>query len=505
VLGNRGIAQLEAGWALGSLGAWTFSIALALYAYYEDGPGGVALAVAARMLPAALLGPLAERLGDGRPRRTFLAVTALLRFALLEAIALVVSNEISFTLLLALAALFETAGAAQRPARAALLVDLSRTPGELAAASAWRFADGAGFLAGGAVAAVLLSSNGLDVAFAVAGIPFLFVAVLAWRLPVAAVSPRGPGLVDGLRGGLETVARHPWLRIRVGLYGASALVQSMLELLLVVTALDLLGLGSDGVGWLRVALAAGGLAGGAAAVLRLRRGRLAQGLAVGLVLAGVPLALLAVWPDTAPALVFLVVLGAGYALVEAALLLLTQRLAAPEALTRVAGIEEIVYPLARAAGTGLAAWLVVGLGDKQALVIGGLVLPAIALLALRALRRAESGAVVPERAFRLLRTLPSFAPVPDATLENLALCAAEERFEPDASINGSGFRAIESGTVDVAGAQLGPGRCFGEATLLRDDPSASAATTLTPVATLTISRPDFMSRVTAPSRGAAKR
>ena len=54
-LGNRGIARLEAGWAFMSLGQWTFSIALALYAYYEEGAGGVAAAVAVRMLPAALL------------------------------------------------------------------------------------------------------------------------------------------------------------------------------------------------------------------------------------------------------------------------------------------------------------------------------------------------------------------------------------------------------------------------------------------------------------------
>src|SRR4051812_44702538 len=155
-LGNRGIAQLEAGSALASLGAWTFSIALALYAYYEDGAGGVALAVAVRMLPAAVFGPLAERLGAGRPRRGGVAAASLLCFVLLGAIALVVSNEMAFGLLLALAALFELAAAVQRPARAAMLVELSRTPGELAAASAWRFADGAGFVAGGALAAILL-------------------------------------------------------------------------------------------------------------------------------------------------------------------------------------------------------------------------------------------------------------------------------------------------------------------------------------------------------------
>src|ERR671928_595284 len=188
VLGNRAIAQVEAAAALTALGAWTFSIALALYAYYEDGPGGVALAVAVRMLPAALLAPLAERIAEGRRRRNVLAGAALLRLVLLEAIAVVVANEMAFGLLLALAAVVELAGAVQRPARAALLVEVARTPGELAAASAWRFADGAGFLAGGALAALLVAHNGLDTAFAAAGIPFAGVALLGWRVQATATS-----------------------------------------------------------------------------------------------------------------------------------------------------------------------------------------------------------------------------------------------------------------------------------------------------------------------------
>src|SRR5947208_2495089 len=109
-LGNRRIAQLEAASALSSLGMWTFSVALALYAYYEDGAGGVALAVAVRMLPAALLGPLVQRLEEERPRRAVLTAVPLLRFVLLEAIAVVVSNEMPFALLLTLAAVFEVAG-----------------------------------------------------------------------------------------------------------------------------------------------------------------------------------------------------------------------------------------------------------------------------------------------------------------------------------------------------------------------------------------------------------
>jgi CRP-like cAMP-binding protein len=191
----------------------------------------------------------------------------------------------------------------------------------------------------------------------------------------------------------------------------------------------------------------------------------------------------------------LIVLGAGYALVEAAVLILTGRLAQPAALARLARVEEIAYPLARAAGAGLAAWLVVGAGEKEALVLAGLLLPAIALLAIPALRRAERAVVVPDEALRVLSALPPLATVPRAVLENLAMCAAEERYEPDQAIDGSGLRAIASGTVEVAGSELGPGTCLGEATLLHDGAGSVPAKALTPVTALAIRRADLIAQV----------
>ena len=136
-------------------------------------------------------------------------------------------------------------------------------------------------------------------------------------------------------------------------------------------------------------------------------------------------------------------------------------------------------------------------------MVGGLLLPVVALLTIPALRRAERGVVVPERPFHVLRSLPGFAQLPRATIENLALCAAEERFEPAQPIRGNGFRAVAAGTIELDGARLGPGECFGESALLRDS-APVAATALTEVATVTISRAAFMARVTAPRRDGAR-
>lgn len=501
-LSNRGIARLEAGWALASLGQWAFSITLALYAYYEDGPGGVALAVAVRMVPAALLAPLADRLVAGRGRRTVLAGSALLRFVLIEVFALGVAQDMMFGALLAFAAAFEVVGTVARPARAALQASLARTPAELAAAAAGRWVDNAGFAAGAVTAGVIVADGSLADSFAAAGVAYAATALLVWRVPA-----NPPALPAQSGAAARAARRDPWLRLRVALYGAAMLAQSMLELLLVVAAIDLLGFGAEGVGWLRAAMAAGAVAGGAAAVALLRRGRLASGLAVGLVLAGVPLALLAAWPGMAPGLVLLAVLGGGYALFEAALLLLTQRLAAPSSLPRVAAAEELVYPLSRAAGTGLAAWLVVQFGDKPALVVGAALLPLLALASLRACRSAERRAAVPERPARLLRAVPSFALLPAATIENLAAAAAPERYDAGGSIDG-GFHVIDDGIVELRrdGAEperLGAGDSFGALGLVRSAPHASASA-LSPVSAFRIERSDFRCRVTPPARAVAR-
>ena len=482
-LGNRQIARLEAGAAVGSLGMWTFSIVLALYSYYEGGPGAVALAVAARMLPAALFAPVAERIVAGSRLRTVLTASALARFVLLEAIALVVANELPFALLLVLAAGFEIAGTVSRTAREALLVDLARAPADLAASGARRIVDYAGFLAGALAAGVLLASSGLDTAFAASGIAFLVAAALAWRLP------------EGGRPAVRRVApreRGPLIRLQVSVFGATVLVQSMLELLLVVTALDVLGMADDGVGWLRAAFAAGALVAGALALTLLRRSRVRTALAASMVLAGVPLALVPAWPATAPVLVMLAAVGGGYALMETALLVLTQRTATTAALARTAAVEDLVYPLARAAGAGLAAWLVVQFGDQAALVVAGVLLPLLALVSVRQFGDAE----VPERALSLLQDAPALAGLPPATLESLALCARPQELTAGEELDPSRFHLIASGTVGLEGDErLEEGGCFGERALLHEGPCGSTATALTPVIALTISRADFMSRV----------
>ena len=151
-------------------------------------------------------------------------------------------------------------------------------------------------------------------------------------------------------GGVRVVARDPRLRLLVGVLSASTFVEGMVDVLVVVTALDLVGLGDAGVGWLNAAWGIGGLAGGAVALKLLAHERLDLSLPAGGVLIGAPLLALAAFPHTPTALAALTVLGVGYALTESAGITLLQRLAHDRVRARAFGVVESSYWLTTGAG-----------------------------------------------------------------------------------------------------------------------------------------------------------
>jgi hypothetical protein len=152
-------------------------------------------------------------------------------------------------------------------------------------------------------------------------------------------------------------------------------------------------------------------------------------------------------------------------------------------------VERYAYPLARAAGAGLGTALVLGLGDKPAVVGAGLVLPAISLLTVGPLQRAEQAARVPDQPLDLLCGLQVFRALPPWMTENLALYARAATFPPGSSVLADDPRedtlyVIEEGLAegrDQSGekARLSPGMSFGRSTIMRHDDGLGALTALT--------------------------
>ena len=278
---------------------------------------------------------------------------------------------------------------------------------------------------------------GLEVTFGALGLAFLATALLAHALPPDAPPPplgAQPRAVTELMQGFRLVSLHPELRLLVGVFTAGAFVQSMMDVLIVVAALDLLDIGQSGASLLNACWGAGGIAGAAVATALLGRGRLAWGLFAGCVLAGLPFALIGVTVTASTAVVLMLVLGIGFALCEIATLTLTQRLAAGDVLGRVYGVEETLYVGAMALGGLAGALLVAPLGARWAIVLTGLALPVLALVLRAPLSAFEAGEEVREESFGLLRSLPLFATLPVATVETLAVRSQVGRFSAGTDI-----------------------------------------------------------------------
>jgi MFS family permease len=520
MLGNRELARIESAWAASSLGNWAFSILLALYAYRQGGAAAVAVALIVRMLPSGLAAPYAAMLADRHPRRSVLLWSAALRGAALLGAAAAATAGLPFAVVLAFAALFTIANTAHRPAQAALLPQLARTPAELAAANiCWNALDFGGFLLGSLLAGILVGLVGLDLGFAACAGALGLAALILRGLPVDA---RPPALDDTsstvaeLAAGLRIVRSQPDIRLLVGLYAVNALIQGIFDVLVVIAALELLGLGESGAGWLNAAWGVGGVLGGGAALALLGRGRVAAGLAVGFALAGTAFAAIGAWPEAAPAFLLMLMVGIGFALVETGLITLTQRLAADDVLARVFGVQEAIEAMSLGLGSVIAATLVGLLGVGGAMIAAGAVLPLVAVVAFDRVAGSQAGMPVPERAFGLIRGLPLFAQLPVAVLESLTLRLEERRYGAGEEIvvqgeAGDAFFVVSEGEVEVrvdgeVRCLQHPGDFFGEIALVCDVPRTATVTAVGPVAALVIDREQFIAGVAAHARctGAAQ-
>ena len=136
------------------------------------------------------------------------------------------------------------------------------------------------------------------------------------------------------------LAKEPAARLIVGLYSVQTLVDGAMKVLLVVTALDLLDIGKSGLGFLNAAIGVGGLIGVGLTFALVGRNRLANDFGTGLLLMGLALGLIGVFPKTVAAIVLLGVLGIGNTIVDVSAVTLMQRAVRDEVLARVFGALE---------------------------------------------------------------------------------------------------------------------------------------------------------------------
>jgi MFS family permease len=312
------------------------------------------------------------------------------------------------------------------------------------------------------------------------------------------------------------VLRKPALRVVVGLSGALAFVDGLLEVLLVLIALQLLHGSNSTLGWLNVAAGIGSIAGAfVVAALAMRR-RLAGGFALGLLLSTVPLAIIAAVSSLVPALLLIGILGVGSVFCQVNGVTLLQRSAENEVMGRVFAVLEMMMLTGLAVGSIAAPALVSWLGTRGSLIASGAVVPVLVVWLWPSLRRVDDEAVIAEEPLELLRRIEIFAQLPEPVLEGLAAGATAVSVAADGVVVSRGevgnhFYAIAAGKAaveldDGTIRELGTGDSFGEIALLRDVPRTATVRALEPLRLFAVEREEFLAAVTghAPSLATAE-
>jgi len=520
VFRNQALRRIELAWAASILGTWAYGIAVVVYAYEQGGATAVGVVGLARWLAAAIASPFAALLGDRYDRRWVMAGSDLARAVLIGGAALAAFAAAPPIAIYVLAGLVSVAATAFRPAEAALVPSLARTPEELTAANvAASTIESVGIFGGPAIGGLLLAAAGPGVVFLVTGAAMLWSALLIAGIHPSAepkVEREAVSVLDELLAGFRTIARERRMRLLVGLFSAQTFVDGMLSVLIVVIALKLLDTGQAGVGFLNSAVGVGGLLGALAAAALVGRRRQAADFGLGIFIWGVPIALVAIWPNQVFVLVLLGVVGIGNTIVDVSGMTLLQRSAPDDVLARVFGVLESVLLLTVALGAIAAPLLLNWLGTRGALIVAGSLLPLVVIPAWPQLNAIDRAAEVPVERLELLRANPIFAPLPGPTLEQLAGALEEVRAPAGEEIvrqgePGDRFYLIKEGTLDVyidgnLVQSLDHGDSFGEIALLRDVPRTATVTARTEAALYALDRRHFLAAVSGfgPSLSAAE-
>jgi predicted MFS family arabinose efflux permease len=518
VLRNPGLRRLAAGFVVFSMAEHATWIAILVFAYGQGGATASGLVAVAMLVPAAVAAPFAATLADRLPRQRVVVAAYAVQAVAMVATAAALVGGAPVLIAYATAVVASTSIVLTRPAQGALLPHLAGNPAELTASNVLVSAiEGVAILVGPASAGIIMAVSGPGMVFAIFGALLALSALLMIGLHDRDPMPAGPASMraeldavadteSALLEGFRTLAAQRAPRLVVLVIASAWVLWGAIDIFTVMLAIDLLGLGAGGAGFLVSAIGAGGLLGSVAAFTLVGRRRLSVPLLAGLALWGLPLAAVGMAPQPVLVFVFVTFAGAQRSILDAAGRTLLQRVSSDDVLARILGVLEGLQMAALAVGSLAAPLLVSAAGPRGALFAAGLVLPAVAVFAWRGLRAIDTGITAPDEWISAVRAVPMFAPLAPAVVEQLAGGAAAWTAAAGTVIIRQGdvgdrFHLILAGEVEVTvdGRPVrreGPGESFGEIALLRESRRTATVTAIRDTELLSLAREPFLLALT---------
>jgi predicted MFS family arabinose efflux permease len=506
---NPSLRRCGTGFALFSAAEYGEWIAVLVYAYSKGGAGASGLLAFAMLLPCIVLSPLTATFADRAQPGRVLVAGYLAQGVAMGLLAAALLADPAPIVVYAFAVLAAPTFNLTRPTLNVLMPLAVRSPDELTAGNAaMGWIENAGVVVGPLTTSLLVALWGAGSALALFAGLMLLAAILSLpltrSLPPADASSAGSPLADAVEV-FRLLRRERGTASLVGVLTSQSLFFGAMDVLFVVLAIDELGMGDSGVGVLSAVFGVGGLLALVVTLGLVGRRRLAPALIASAAVMG-SIALIAVWPTIALALVLLAVANIGRSLFDVTGRTLLQRTGSPHLLGRIFGVLESINSLGLALGSVLVS-LLVALGGTTAAIVGvGAIMPLITLVLLPAILGADARATVPIIRIGLLRSMPLFQPLPAPELEGVA-----RAMEPlavgagDVIIRegdpGDLYYAIADGEVTVSTAsgftrELTRGDGFGEIALLNDTPRTATVTAATDVSLYTLTSDDFLTAVT---------
>src|SRR4029077_10841340 len=131
VFRSPSLRRISLAFAASVIGDWAYAVAVSVWAFGQGGATAVGLFGVARYVSMAVLGPLLSTLADRFPRRRVMIGADLVRMVLVVLGAVAIATDGPAVIVSSIALLTAVASLVFRPAQAALLPQLTRTPSEL--------------------------------------------------------------------------------------------------------------------------------------------------------------------------------------------------------------------------------------------------------------------------------------------------------------------------------------------------------------------------------------